>query len=93
MFAKSRSRVTRIRSSDRLVFATVSSFAHRKALVSNPMRIKASALEDLGSFGREVLIDLEFHAVSSPGRSMEPSRTNSAAYARAASMSWGLIAG
>ena len=65
----------------------------RKVLVSNRVRVESSALEKIGSFGLKVLIDLEFHVVSSAGRSIDPSRPNSAAYARAASMSSDFIAG
>ncbi len=51
----------------------------REVFVSNRVRIKTGALQYLGRFGWEILVNLEFHAVSSAGSSMEPSRTNSAA--------------
>jgi hypothetical protein len=58
-------------------------------LIRNRIRDETDGGQDLGRLGREVLIDFEVHAVSSAGRSMEPSRAS----ARAASMSWDCIEG
>ncbi len=51
----------------------------REVLLPNRIRDETGATQNLGCFGRQVLIRFEFHAVSPVGRSMEPSRANSAA--------------
>lgn len=58
-----------------------------EALLGDRSRLKTCFSQCRGKFGGQVLVDLEFQALISSGRSTVPSRANSAAYARAASMS------
>lgn len=51
----------------------------REILVANGVGNETGATQDIGCFDREILVYFEFHAVSSAGKSMEPSRANSAA--------------
>jgi hypothetical protein len=51
----------------------------RTDVVANGIGSEPCTLQYLGSFGREVFVYLESHADSSAGRSIEPSRANSAA--------------
>lgn len=64
-----------------------------KASRPNGMRLEPGAVQYAGSLDWQILVDLEFHAVRPAGRSIDPSRTSSAAYARAASMSSDCMAG
>ena len=50
-----------------------------KIFVCDRIGGEARILQDPVSLGRQALVYLKFHAVSSAGKSMEPSRTNSAA--------------
>ncbi len=85
-----RDQTSRLRSTfgcDRLVIRAGERF------IRDRIGIVTGIAEDRSRLDRQVLVYLEFHALSSAGRSMEPSRANSAAYATAASMSSGFREG
>ena len=51
----------------------------RQVLIPGGVGGETGATQDISRLRRQVLVDFEFHTVSSAGKSMEPSRTNSAA--------------
>lgn len=68
---------------------------HRHRTASRPtlLRHRPPLSEHNRGFDGKILVYLEFHALRSKGRSMLPSRASSAAYERAASISFGFNAG